>query len=151
MGRKLKKSDNEAMAEYENDIDLDNIDKKREKRKKKDEEGEEKRVILPSMIKNKEKRSVVHAKLQHMKKVEKRKKLKARDATEKRAIELGEEVLLFFPFISLIFLCFSLFNYILIEISGLYRCLNAMFESQIIFVEQFISYLLNATYICIVF
>ncbi|KAF9669155.1 hypothetical protein SADUNF_Sadunf14G0078600 [Salix dunnii] len=43
------------------------------------------------MIKNKEKRSAVHAKLKHQKKVEKRKKLKARDAEEKRALELGEE------------------------------------------------------------
>ncbi|GLT84873.1 hypothetical protein SLE2022_030830 [Rubroshorea leprosula] len=47
--------------------------------------------ILPSMIKNKEKRSAVHAKLKHQKKVEKRKNLKARDAAEKRALELGEE------------------------------------------------------------
>ncbi|GKV49413.1 hypothetical protein SLEP1_g56163 [Rubroshorea leprosula] len=47
--------------------------------------------ILPSMIKNKEKRSAEHAKLKHQKKVEKRKKLKARDAAEKRALELGEE------------------------------------------------------------
>ncbi|EOX95528.1 Ribosomal RNA processing Brix domain protein isoform 3, partial [Theobroma cacao] len=37
------------------------------------------------------KRSAVHAKLKHQKKVEKRKKLKARDAAEKRALELGEE------------------------------------------------------------
>lgn len=43
------------------------------------------------MIKNKEKRSEIHSKLKHEKKLEKRKKLKARDAAEKRAIELGEE------------------------------------------------------------
>ncbi|KAF2315124.1 hypothetical protein GH714_038199 [Hevea brasiliensis] len=79
------------MAEYENDVELDTSDKKRDKRKKKNKEGEEKREILPSMIKNKEKRSVVHAKLKHLKKVEKRKKLKARDASEKRSLELGEE------------------------------------------------------------
>jgi ribosome production factor 1 len=34
----------------------------------------------------------VHAKLKHEKKVEKHKKLKAQDAEEKRALELGEEV-----------------------------------------------------------
>ncbi|KAK6947409.1 Brix domain [Dillenia turbinata] len=50
-----------------------------------------KRQLLPSMIKNKEKRSAVHAKLKHQKKLEKRKKIKARDAAEKRALELGEE------------------------------------------------------------
>lgn len=49
--------------------------------------------VLPSMIKNKEKRSAVHAKLKHQKKLEKRKKAKAREAAEKRALELGEEVL----------------------------------------------------------
>ncbi|MCI87981.1 ribosome production factor 1-like, partial [Trifolium medium] len=43
-------------------------------------------------IKNKEKRSEVHAKLKHQKKLEKRAKSKARDAAVKRAIELGEEV-----------------------------------------------------------
>ncbi|KAK6916049.1 Brix domain [Dillenia turbinata] len=52
-----------------------------------------KRQLLPSMIKNKEKRSAVHAKLKHQKKLEKRKKIKARDAAEKRALELGEEPL----------------------------------------------------------
>uniref|UniRef100_A0A2K2B120 Uncharacterized protein n=1 Tax=Populus trichocarpa TaxID=3694 RepID=A0A2K2B120_POPTR len=35
--------------------------------------------------------SAVHAKLKHEKKVEKRKKLKAQDTEEKRALELGEE------------------------------------------------------------
>lgn len=48
--------------------------------------------LLPSMIKNKDKRSAVHAKLKEQKKLEKRKKVKARDALEKRALELGEEV-----------------------------------------------------------
>ncbi|XP_048421949.1 ribosome production factor 1-like [Pyrus x bretschneideri] len=47
--------------------------------------------ILPSMIKNKEKRAAVHAKLKQQKKLEKRKKAKARDAAEKRALELGAE------------------------------------------------------------
>ncbi|GAB2245026.1 hypothetical protein Droror1_Dr00000519 [Drosera rotundifolia] len=48
--------------------------------------------VLPSMIKNKAKRSEVHAKLKQQKKTEKRKKLKARTAAEKRALELGEEL-----------------------------------------------------------
>ncbi|RVX21122.1 hypothetical protein CK203_002241 [Vitis vinifera] len=56
-----------------------------------DEVGGGKKQILPSMIKNKEKRSAVHAKLKHQKKIEKRKKAKAREAAEKRALELGEE------------------------------------------------------------
>ncbi|KAF7813947.1 ribosome production factor 1-like [Senna tora] len=47
--------------------------------------------VLPSMIKNKEKRSAVHAKLKQQKKLEKRKKAKARETAEKRALELGEE------------------------------------------------------------
>lgn len=50
-----------------------------------------KKVILPSMIKNKDRRSAVHAKLKHQKKVEKQRKVKSRDAAEKRALELGEE------------------------------------------------------------
>lgn len=51
--------------------------------------------LLPSMIKNKEKRSAVHAKLKEQKKLEKRKKVKARDDLERRALELGEEVRFF--------------------------------------------------------
>ncbi|KAL8557758.1 hypothetical protein ACS0TY_005023 [Phlomoides rotata] len=50
-----------------------------------------KETVLPSTIKNKEKRSELHAKLKHQKKAEKKKKAKARDAAEKRALELGEE------------------------------------------------------------
>ncbi|XP_057958123.1 uncharacterized protein LOC131150996 [Malania oleifera] len=50
-----------------------------------------KKQLLPSMIKNKEKRSIVHGKLKHEKKLEKRKKAKVRDAAEKMALELGEE------------------------------------------------------------
>lgn len=55
------------------------------------EEKEEKEALRPSAIKNKDKRSEVHAKLKHQKKVEKRKKAKAREAEKKRALELGEE------------------------------------------------------------
>lgn len=57
--------------------------------------GEEKRKksrTAPSEIKNKEKRSAVHAKLKREKKILKRKQAKARDAAYKKAIELGEEV-----------------------------------------------------------
>ncbi|CAH9113253.1 unnamed protein product [Cuscuta epithymum] len=71
----------------------------------KDEEGEakvfsrnanreteiRKESLRPSMIKNKEKRSAIHAKLKREKKVEKHKKAKARDAAEQMALELGEE------------------------------------------------------------
>ncbi|KAF9613141.1 hypothetical protein IFM89_005712 [Coptis chinensis] len=57
------------------------------------EEGSvnKKREILPSLIKNKQKRSAVHAKVKHEKKREKKKKSKAREAAERRALELGEE------------------------------------------------------------
>ncbi|KAK9069123.1 hypothetical protein SSX86_013239 [Deinandra increscens subsp. villosa] len=48
--------------------------------------------LLPSMIKNKEKRSALYAKLKHEKKTEKRKNAKARQALETRALELGEEL-----------------------------------------------------------
>ena len=48
--------------------------------------------ILPSTIKNKIKRTEVHAKLKREKKVEKRRKAQARDAATKKALELGEEV-----------------------------------------------------------
>ena len=88
MGTKRKKSESETMEDYDDDEVLD----KKEKKKMEKMEKEKKKEILPSMIKNKEKRSAVHAKLKHQKKVEKRKKLKARDAEEKRALELGEEV-----------------------------------------------------------
>ncbi|XP_065859981.1 uncharacterized protein [Euphorbia lathyris] len=78
------------MADSDDDVDVRN--KNRQKRKMIDEDGEvEKREVLPSMIKNKEKRSEAHAKLKHLKKVEKRNKQKSRDASEKRALELGEE------------------------------------------------------------
>ncbi|KAF9688015.1 hypothetical protein SADUNF_Sadunf02G0153100 [Salix dunnii] len=87
MGGKRRNSERGAMEEYGDDVELDKKDKKKKMEK------EKRREILPSMIKNKEKRSAVHAKLKHEKKVEKRKKLKARDAEEKRALELGEEPL----------------------------------------------------------
>ncbi|KAJ4981024.1 hypothetical protein NE237_031861 [Protea cynaroides] len=74
MGGKRKKSDSEAVAEEE-------------------QPQVKKRQVLPSLIKNKEKRSAVHAKLKREKKLEKRKKTKARDAAEKTALELGEEPL----------------------------------------------------------
>ncbi|XP_021748236.1 ribosome production factor 1-like [Chenopodium quinoa] len=51
-----------------------------------------KEQLLPSMIKNKAKRSEIHAKIKHEKKLDKRKKTKARDAADKRALELGEEL-----------------------------------------------------------
>ncbi|GLT34253.1 hypothetical protein SLA2020_087770 [Shorea laevis] len=79
MGGKRKNSDDGEGAKG-GDEDNNSINKKMKKSE-----------TLPSMIKNKEKRSAVHAKLKHQKKVEKRKKLKARDAAEKRALELGDE------------------------------------------------------------
>lgn len=85
MGRKRGKGDPESFSGD------DAVDTEIDKRKMKKEKMEEKRETLPSMIKNKEKRSAVYAKLKHQKKVEKRKKLKARDAEESRALELGEE------------------------------------------------------------
>ncbi|KDP24558.1 hypothetical protein JCGZ_25122 [Jatropha curcas] len=89
MGAKLKKRENETLAEFEDHENFDANEKR--KKKKSSEEGEKKETTLPSMIKNKEKRSAAHAKLRHQKKLEKRKKLKSRDADEKRALELGEE------------------------------------------------------------
>ncbi|OMO64172.1 Anticodon-binding protein [Corchorus capsularis] len=82
MGGKRKKSENEGAGE-------DDSSNKSASKKMKTKKSE----ILPSSIKNKEKRSAVHSKLKHQKKVEKRKKLKVRDAAEKRAVELGEEPL----------------------------------------------------------
>ncbi|KAJ1408342.1 Brix domain [Sesbania bispinosa] len=64
---------------------LSDEEKSNKKAKKKKEE------LLPSMIKNKDKRSEVHAELKRQKKLEKRAKSKARDAAVKRALELGEE------------------------------------------------------------
>ncbi|KAJ4783542.1 Ribosome production factor 1 [Rhynchospora pubera] len=56
-----------------------------------DKNPKKQKLILASQIKNKEKRSAVYAKLKHEKRVEKRKKIKARDAASKQALELGEE------------------------------------------------------------
>ena len=53
---------------------------------------EKKQMVLPSLIKNKEKRSAVHAKLKRDKRIEKRKKAKAQEAALQRALEIGEEV-----------------------------------------------------------
>ncbi|KAL7154473.1 hypothetical protein ABFS83_03G004100 [Erythranthe nasuta] len=50
-----------------------------------------KETLLPSSIKNKEKRSAVHAKLKQQKKVEKKRNQKVREAAEKKALELGED------------------------------------------------------------
>jgi ribosome production factor 1 len=76
--------------------------KKRSYGKEKEASGEEHgsmnseemkvKTVLPSTIKNKDKRAAVHAKLKQQKKLDKRKKAKAREALEKRALELGEEL-----------------------------------------------------------
>ncbi|KAM0934686.1 putative U3 snoRNP protein/Ribosome production factor 1 [Dioscorea sansibarensis] len=52
---------------------------------------EKKRTLLPSLIKNKVKRMAVHAKVKREKRIEKKKKAKARTDAHKRALELGEE------------------------------------------------------------
>ncbi|XP_021911543.1 ribosome production factor 1, partial [Carica papaya] len=83
MGGKRKKSEGKGVEEE--DAEAYGENSRYSDRKK------QKQEILPSMIKNKEKRSAVHAKLKHQKLLDKRKKLKARDAAEKRALELGEE------------------------------------------------------------
>ncbi|GAV73500.1 Brix domain-containing protein [Cephalotus follicularis] len=79
MGGKRKKTENEG-TERDGIVSVNNESNKKIKKE-----------ILPSMIKNKEKRYEVHAKLKQQKKLEKRKKLKARDASEKHALELGQE------------------------------------------------------------
>jgi ribosome production factor 1 len=91
MGRKRKASESEAEDAFEKEKENEEYRNKQQQKKKAGE-------IVPSMIRNKERRSEVHAKLKHQKKVEKRKKIQARDAAEKRALELGEEVpcLIFF-------------------------------------------------------
>ncbi|KAG9141675.1 hypothetical protein Leryth_019312 [Lithospermum erythrorhizon] len=78
----LKRKNNGDAEEEEN-----------EKMKKPNNNNEEnaRKTVLPSTIKNKEKRSAVYAKLKQQKKIEKRKQTKARDAAEKQAIELGQE------------------------------------------------------------
>ncbi|OVA19936.1 Brix domain [Macleaya cordata] len=76
MGGKRKMGEGEAVEEEEKEVNPTN----------------KKRQILPSLIKNKEKRSAVFAKLKHEKKLEKKKKHKAREAADKRALDLGEEL-----------------------------------------------------------
>ncbi|KAI5654330.1 hypothetical protein M9H77_31517 [Catharanthus roseus] len=76
MGSKREKSGNEG-ADREGEKFMEPLEKEV--------------LLLPSTIKNKEKRSSIHAKLKHKKKVEKRKRAKAREAAEKRALELGDE------------------------------------------------------------
>ena len=78
--------------------DSDGEDNSSKRKTRTETETETKEPFRPSMIKNKEKRSAIHAKLKHQKKLEKRAKSKARDAAVKSAIELGEEV----PSLSLI-------------------------------------------------
>lgn len=58
-----------------------------------DEDGgiTEKARLRPSMIKNKEKRSIMTEKLRKEKKLEKKKRLKERQRKEEKAIEIGEE------------------------------------------------------------
>lgn len=82
MGGKRKKSESE---------DGGGEDDEPVTKKEKETKTKTKKEILPSMIKNKDKRSEVHAKLKHDKKLEKRKRAKARDSAIKRALELGEE------------------------------------------------------------
>ncbi|XP_057501735.1 uncharacterized protein LOC130785565 [Actinidia eriantha] len=57
-----------------------------------EKKSEQRGQLLPSTIKNKDKRSEVHAKLKHQKKLDKRKRAKARDAALKKALDLGEEL-----------------------------------------------------------
>jgi len=82
MGGKRRKNDDSDVEESET----------APYKRKKTTTPEKKDQLRPSMIKNKEKRSEVHAKLKHQKKIDKRAKAKARDAALKRALELGEEV-----------------------------------------------------------
>lgn len=94
MGEKGKKSDRKGKRSAERDEDGE-ITRSRDNNNSFNNENKEKKKgsqLLPSMIKNKEKRSAIHAKLKHDKKLEKRKKAKAREASEKRALELGEEL-----------------------------------------------------------
>ncbi|XP_042465589.1 ribosome production factor 1-like [Zingiber officinale] len=69
-----------AGSDHDDDVD----GKPKGKKIKKDK-------TLPSMIKNKEKRSEVYSKLKREKRIEKRKQAKAREVAIQRALELGEE------------------------------------------------------------
>ncbi|KAL6963548.1 hypothetical protein U1Q18_034559 [Sarracenia purpurea var. burkii] len=88
---KRKKSHREGTIAGGEEEDKHSIQTNHSKRDEKTKEEGRARHLLPSMIKNKEKRSAVHAKLKHQKKQEKLKRAKARDDAEKRALELGEE------------------------------------------------------------
>ncbi|XP_061340907.1 uncharacterized protein LOC133287341 isoform X1 [Gastrolobium bilobum] len=80
MGGKRKKNEGSGSDDGEEGSMKKSITKKKNKEE-----------LLPSMIKNKEKRSEVHAKAKRQKKLEKRAKANARDAAHKRALELGEK------------------------------------------------------------
>ncbi|KAI3810386.1 hypothetical protein L1987_19998 [Smallanthus sonchifolius] len=81
----------EVMGSKRKNREVQSDDDESVKRRTKKVDGE-KPQLLPSMIKNKEKRSALYAKLKHEKKTEKRKQAKAREALESRALELGEEL-----------------------------------------------------------
>jgi hypothetical protein len=104
MGRKRKTSESDVEDAYETEKENEEYRNKQQQQKKKTVE------IVPSMIRNKERRSEVHAKLKHQKKLEKRKKIQARDAAEKRALELGEEVPCLFFFFLFLFSVFRKLN-----------------------------------------
>ncbi|KAL2575411.1 hypothetical protein AAZV13_16G014200 [Glycine max] len=87
MGGKRRKSDDDDDVEAEASAS----GWKKKTRTTEKEEKEKKEPLRPSMIKNKEKRSELHAKLKQQKKLDKRAKAKARDAALKRALDLGEE------------------------------------------------------------
>nr|XP_043621153.1 ribosome production factor 1 [Erigeron canadensis] len=70
--------------------DDDDLSKKRGKRMDDGDNAGVKPQLLPSMIKNKDKRAAVYAKIKQEKKLEKKKIAKAREALESRALELGE-------------------------------------------------------------
>lgn len=58
-----------------------------------DEEPQPSGRILPSIIKNKQKRSALFSKLKSQKKKDKKKKLKKRKEEEEQALALGEAVI----------------------------------------------------------
>ncbi|TVU12748.1 hypothetical protein EJB05_46404, partial [Eragrostis curvula] len=64
---------------------------RKERRKDKKPKKDKAEVILPSQIKNKEKRSELHAKLKREKKAQKRKLARERGQAAQRAVELGEQ------------------------------------------------------------
>ncbi|XP_047341668.1 ribosome production factor 1 [Impatiens glandulifera] len=96
MGRKRDKDSEDLTENIDDDEQYVRQSKKRKNTDDYDDGAEKsqisnKKQILPSMIKNKDKRSAVHAKLKQQKKLEKAKRAKARDFAEKRALDLGEE------------------------------------------------------------